>query len=142
MSGTAAQPASASTGLPAPRPVLVHDGDCAFCSTAARFAARWLRRSPGDYAVAPWQRLDLDALGLTPQACDAALQWVGADGRVASAEVAVARLLLASRWPVRPLGAVLLVPGVRQLAGVAYRWVAANRHRLPGGTPACAMPPR
>ena len=46
-------------------PVLVYDGDCAFCSTSARFAARWLRRSPADYAIEPWQRLDLVALGLT-----------------------------------------------------------------------------
>ena len=46
-------------------PVLVYDGDCAFCSTSARFAARWLRRSPADYAIEPWQRLDLAALGLT-----------------------------------------------------------------------------
>ena len=34
---------------------------------------------------------------------------------------------------------------MQQLRNVArlpfiYRWVAANRHRLPGGTPACSMP--
>ena len=46
-------------------PVLVFDGDCAFCSTSARFVSERLRRSPADYAVEPWQRLDLDALGLT-----------------------------------------------------------------------------
>ncbi len=125
----------------APRPVLVFDGDCAFCTTSATLLVDRLRRSPGDFAVEPWQRVDLPALGLTEQECVDALQWVDADGRVAAAHLAVARALLASRWWVRPAGAVLLLPGVRPLAGVAYRWVSRNRYRLPGGTPACAVPP-
>ena len=51
----------------APLPVLVFDGDCAFCTTSAGVITRRLRRSPDDYAVQPWQHLDLDALGLTPE---------------------------------------------------------------------------
>ena len=51
-------------------------------------------------------------------------------------------MMLASRLWARPLGAALLLPGVNALAGVVYRWVARNRHRFPGGTPACAMPPQ
>ena len=100
-----------------------------------------LRRRRGDFAVRPWQDLDLAALGLTPQECDAAVQWVAADGSVASAQDAIARSLLAGVRPVRPVGALILAPGINRLAGVVYRWVAANRDRLPGGTPACAMPP-
>lgn len=121
-----------------PVPVLVFDGDCAFCTSSARLLAARLRRSPTDFAVEPWQHLDLDALGLTPQECSEALRWVGADGRHDHGEGAVGRALLASRWWVRPVGALLLLPGVRAAAGVVYRWVARNRHRLPGGTPACA----
>ncbi len=126
--------------LPAPRPVLVFDGDCAFCSSSARFVATRLRRSPGDYAVEPWQQLDLDALGLTAAQCDAALRWVPAHGIPDAGHVAVARALRASRWWVRPVGVALLLPGVTRVAARAYTWVAANRHRLPGGTPACALP--
>lgn len=124
-----------------PRPVLVHDGDCAFCATSARFAARALRRDPGDFAVEPWQHLDLDAYGLTAHACTDALQWVAADGTVSSAQDAVARCLLASRRWVRPVGAALLLPGVNAVAGVVYRWVSRSRHRLPGGSPACSPSP-
>ncbi len=124
--------------MTAPRPVLVFDGDCAFCSSSARLVAGRLRRSPADFAVEPWQRLDLPALDLTPEQCEESVRWVGADGRHEHAEGAIARALLAARWWVRPVGAVILVPGVRQLAGLAYRWVSRNRHRLPGGTPACA----
>jgi predicted DCC family thiol-disulfide oxidoreductase YuxK len=124
---------------PVTPPVLLFDGDCAFCTTSAGFVERRLRRSPADYAVRPWQRVDVGAFGLTAADCTESLRWVDARGRVHSAQDAVARALLASRGWVRPLGAVLLVPGVRQLAGVAYRWVARNRHRLPGGTPACVL---
>ncbi len=124
--------------MAAPRPVLVFDGDCGFCTSSARVLADRLRRSPADFAVEPWQVLDLVELGLTPEQCDESVQWVGADGRHEHAEGAIGRALLASRPWVRPVGAVLLLPGVRALAGVVYRWVSRNRHRLPGGTPACA----
>lgn len=123
-----------------PRPVLVYDGDCGVCTRFARVSTR-LRRRGGDYAVAPWQTLDLARLGLTPEQCDAAVQWVAADGSVSSGQDAIARSLLAARVPVRPLGALILAPGVNSLAGAVYRWVAANRSRLPGGTPACSLPP-
>ena len=85
---------------------------------------------------------DLEALHLTPEQCDAALQWVDGGGCAYAAQNAVARLLMASRAPWRPLGWALLLPGVNRIAGVAYRLVAANRQRLPGGTPACALPSR
>ena len=124
----------------APLPVLVFDGDCAFCTTSAGVITRRLRRSPDDYAVQPWQHLDLDALGLTPEECDEAVRWVGENGIRDAGHVAIARALRASRWWVRPVGVVLMAPGVNALAARAYRWVAANRHRLPGGTPACSLP--
>ena len=66
----------------------------------------------------------------------AALLWPA----LASAQDAVARVLLAGRPWLRPVGAAMLAPGVNAVAGMAYRWVALNRHRLPGGTPACSLP--
>ncbi len=124
---------------PAPLPVLLFDGDCAFCSTSARVLSDHLRRSPADYAIEPWQLVDLDALGLTEEECHDALQFVGADGRASAGHVAVGRVLLVSRWWARPAGALLLAPGARFVAAPLYRWVARNRHRLPGGTPACSL---
>src|SRR3954465_13994135 len=44
------------------RPVFVFDGDCAFCSSCARFIERRIRPSAD---VEAWQFTDLDALGLT-----------------------------------------------------------------------------
>ncbi|MEI2777572.1 MAG: DCC1-like thiol-disulfide oxidoreductase family protein [Tetrasphaera sp.] len=120
--------------------VLIFDGDCGICTTLAGVVERHVRPSPDDFEVMPFQRADLADLGLTEAQCLEALQWVGTDGRIRSAEDAVAKVLLAGRVWQRPLGLLLLVPGVNQLAGWVYRWVAANRHRLPGGTPACSMP--
>ena len=90
--------------------------------------------------MAAWQHLDLGQYGLSAQECDESVKWVAANGAVSSAQDAVARTLMASRWPLRPVGLVILLPGVNAVAGVVYRWVANNRHRLPGGTPACSLP--
>lgn len=122
------------------RPVLVFDGDCGMCSTAARFVERRLRRSTDDFDIAPGQQLDLPSLGLTQEQCDAALQWVAADGTITSGHEAVASLLSASRWWARPMGSATRAPGARTVARVTYRWVADHRQIFPGGTPACALP--
>lgn len=90
--------------------------------------------------VIPWQQADLTALGLTKQQCEAKVQWVADDGRVSDGHQALARLLLRSALPWRPLGLLLVVPPVSWLAAWLYDVIAANRGRLPGGTPACALP--
>ncbi len=118
-------------------PTLVYDGDCAFCSACAQFIER---RIPTRAAVVPWQFADLPALGLTQAQVEEAVQWVDADGTVASGPDAVALLLRdAGRlWEVP--GRVLQLGPVRLAAWPAYRWIANHRHMLPGGTAACALP--
>ena len=120
------------------RPVLLFDGDCAFCTSSARFLHRWVVRV-GSTSVAPWQFLDLEALGLTADQCRAAVQWVGEDGQVASGHVAIAAALRAGHAIWRPVGALLVAPGFSWLAARLYAWVSAHRDALPGGTPACRM---
>ncbi|GIF73632.1 thiol-disulfide oxidoreductase DCC family protein [Asanoa siamensis] len=116
----------------------VYDGDCAFCTMCARFLERWI---PTTATVVPWQWADLTALRLTRAQCVEAVQWVPADGGPATAgPAAIADLLRSSRQPWRLAGAVLGLRPVTALAWPAYRWVARNRHRLPGGTAACAIP--
>lgn len=88
-----------------------------------------------------YQFADLDELGLTAPECQQALQWVDATGTIFRAERAVAQVLRHGRCWVRPLGAALGLPLIRQVAGVGYRWVARNRYRLPGGTPMCSLRP-
>ena len=117
---------------------LVYDGDCAFCTRSVAAIARLRLAEP---RVVAFQHADLPALGLTTAQCEHELQWVAPGGRADGGAQAVARLLLASGPPWTLVGAVLRVPPFRWVAAGLYRLVADNRHRLPGGTPACALPP-
>lgn len=120
------------------RPVLVFDGDCAFCTSCARL----LERIGPEADVVAWQVADLDELGITAAQAAEAVRWVGADGTVRSGHEALAAALGTATGPVwRTFGRVLVLPGVSPLAAAGYRLIARNRHRLPGGTAACATGP-
>lgn len=116
-------------------PVLIFDGDCGFCTTCAR----WGQRRFGLTNVEPWQALDLDALGVTEEACEQAVQWVGSDGTIRSGHRAVAASLKSSGRAASALGSVLEWPLISPLMAVAYRTIAKNRYRLPGSTDACRI---
>ncbi|SEG89199.1 Predicted thiol-disulfide oxidoreductase YuxK, DCC family [Thermomonospora echinospora] len=120
------------------RPVLVYDGDCAFCTGCVRFVER---RVPTGARLVPFQFTDLDALGIAPERAAREIVWVDCDGRRYGGAQAVARLLMDAGGPWWPLGALIRIPPLRWAAHGVYRLVAANRHRLPGGTAACALPP-
>lgn len=135
--GSAARSASASGGDAAiPGPVFLFDGDCAFCSGCARFLQRRVRT---EAQVLPWQWADLAALDVTQSAAEQAVIW--AEGpRILAGPDALAVLLRRAQWYWRPLGWLLSLRPVAWLAWPAYRLVARNRHRLPGGTAACSLP--
>ncbi|GAA2514507.1 hypothetical protein GCM10010393_54640 [Streptomyces gobitricini] len=119
--------------------MLVFDGDCGFCTACVAFVGRRLRP---DCDIVPWQSADLAALGVTPERAGREVLWVTPVGRVYGGAQAVAKILLRAGRGWAPLGALLLVPPVRWAAHGVYRRVADNRHRLPGGTGACAVPAR
>jgi predicted DCC family thiol-disulfide oxidoreductase YuxK len=122
-----------------PAPTLVFDGDCAFCTSAVGVARRVL---PAEVTVVAWQFADLPALGVTAERAQQEVLWVAGDGSVSGGAAAVARLLRAAGLPLSVLGVLISLPPLRWVAPAAYRLVAANRHRLPGGTPACRVLPR
>lgn len=119
------------------RSALVYDGDCAFCTTSVNYLMRWLRPN---CTVTPWQFADLAALGVTQRRAEYEVLYISPAGTVHGGAQAVARLMLSAggvwAWP----GGLLTLPPVRWIAHGVYRIVAANRHRLPGGSPACALP--
>jgi predicted DCC family thiol-disulfide oxidoreductase YuxK len=119
------------------RPVLVFDGDCGFCTSCVSFVERRLRP---DCETVPRQFADLAALGVTPERAAHEVLWVTPTGRVYGGARAVAKILLRTGRGWAPLGALLMLPPVRWVAHVLYRLVADNRHRMPGGTAACAAP--
>jgi predicted DCC family thiol-disulfide oxidoreductase YuxK len=115
----------------------LYDGDCAFCSSCARFLEKHI---PTRARVDAWQFADLDALGVSQEACEAAVQWIPGDGPALAGPEAISALLrdAGSYW--RPLGWLLGLRPALWVAWPAYRLISRNRHRLPGGTAACSLP--
>ena len=106
------------------RRVLVFDGDCRFCSSVARWVAR--RLPPGARTI-PWQEIpDPSAVGLTRERIADAAWWIDGSCRPHRGH-------LAARGALREIG------GLDPVAAWAYDVIARNRHRLPGGTPACGV---
>lgn len=118
------------------RPVLVYDGDCAFCTSCAHA----LERIGPEAEIIAWQLADLGELGITEEQAIDAVQWVSTDGTLRSGHEAIAAVLGTAGRIWRLAGHVIRLPGITWLSAKAYRLIADNRHRLPGGTPACALP--
>ena len=76
------------------RPVLVYDGDCAFCTKCAHA----VERIGPDAEVVPWQFADLDDLGITEAQATEAVRWVEVDGTVLSGHEAIAASLISRGW--------------------------------------------
>lgn len=122
---------------PSKNTLLVFDGDCAFCTT-------WVHRLeaalPYFPHATPWQWLDLDQHGLSLDDV-AEYAWLITPrhhyaGHLAFA--AVLRLQPTMGW--RFLGNLMRTPPFSWAAAAGYQLIARNRHRLPGGTPECALP--
>jgi predicted DCC family thiol-disulfide oxidoreductase YuxK len=123
--------------VPTTGPLLIFDGDCSFCTSSAQ----WIEhRLPDGVRVEPWQRLELDAFHLTEHDVTTAAYWVDDRGTTYRGHRSIAKALIAAGGPWKVVGALLLVPPISWLAALGYVVVAKNRHRLPGGTPACKLP--
>jgi len=119
----------------APMTVLF-DGSCRFCTRSAHRIQRRLGR--GRVALANFQEPGVLERhpGVTRDAAMQRMHVVTGDGRIFAGAEAFARLL--AEIPVVGWIAFLYdVPGLRQLAELAYRFIARNRYRLFGRTETC-----
>lgn len=122
--------------------LLIFDGDCGFCTSSVR----WLEKNiPAMPQASPWQFLELEEYGLTPAEASERVWLVtpGSDGigRQYGGHLAVSALLRHQpAFALRLLGWMLRTPPFSLAAAAGYAIVARYRHRLPGGTPACAAP--
>lgn len=127
---------------PRTEPWLVFDGDCAFCTTTATWVADRLHRSGGPNArLMAWQFADLAALGTTQERTRREVLWVTTAGTIYGGAAAFSQWLQFRGQPYAIVGRLMDLPLVRTLAAAVYRLVARNRSRMPGGSPACALPP-
>jgi predicted DCC family thiol-disulfide oxidoreductase YuxK len=117
-------------------PVLVFDGDCGFCTTVAR---HFERRSRTLLRIVPWQRANLASLGLTTEMTAEQVYLVSDGSLFAGAECFAELMTIQGDWFHRAVARVMRAPGLRRAFAWGYTLVARNRHRLPGGTPACKM---
>lgn len=115
--------------------LLIFDGDCAICSTSARLLKKITK---GRIAIEPYQRLDLAKYSLTSELTSKAVYYIVGPKRFVAAE-AMGQVLIDSKTIWAIAGAIIKLPLVRVLAKKVYYIIAANRHRLPGGTPECQL---
>lgn len=118
-------------------PVLIFDGDCGFCTTTAD----WIKKnSKVALEIAPYQWTELGQYGLTTEEAAAKVQVVVGD-KVFAGHYCMSKLLLIQpNILLKLVGAVMVLPGLDSISAKVYEWIAANRQKLPGGTPACKLP--
>jgi predicted DCC family thiol-disulfide oxidoreductase YuxK len=120
-----------------PEPLLVFDGDCGFCTTSVERLERMLPRFPH---AQPSQWTDIESLGLSRDHVTRYV-WLLAGGQRFRGHAAFAAMLrMQPHWAVRFVGQLLVTPPFSWAAALGYALIARFRHRLPGGTAACALP--
>jgi predicted DCC family thiol-disulfide oxidoreductase YuxK len=110
-------------------PVVIYDGQCKFCVAQAGKLAGGkdtiTLRSFHDEGV-----LD-DYPDLTFQSCMMEIKLI-VDGRTYGGADAVVRAFAIRHPTIGRLLPVYYIPGIRPVAGAIYRWIARNRHQMPG----------
>ena len=120
------------------RGLMLNDADCGFCMRTAALVPRL----GVDIESSTIQAVDLAALGVDEERALVEMPYVHPDGRVDYGHRAFAAILGTGPLPWRVVGRAMRTWPVDPVARRAYHWVAANRSRLPGGTPACSLEDR
>lgn len=117
---------------------MIFDGECGFCTRSRDLLKRLDHSDQID--MVPFQAPGVpERFGISIDELSGSVWWVDGDTRCSGADAVNAALstLLHTDAPSR----IYRLPGVRQAQDAAYRWVTANRHRLPGTTPWCHTHP-
>ncbi len=118
--------------------VLIYDGDCKFCQLSLEFGIRHMKIFPSYVA---FQRIDPADFGLTQAQVRSEIWLVETSPQEVTrlgGHLAASKILEMQTNPLYRLAGFLMKKWPTSwLAKHVYRWVALNRHRLPGGTKAC-----
>jgi predicted DCC family thiol-disulfide oxidoreductase YuxK len=120
--------------------VLIYDGDCKFCQLSLEFGIKHMATFPSYVA---FQKINPANFGLTDAQVRAEIWLVETDsttnenlgGHLAAAAI----LRMQTNILYRILGWLMKTPPTSWLAKIGYRWIANNRHRLPGGSRTCNL---
>ena len=117
--------------------VLIYDGDCQFCRLSLDFGLRILKNFP---LYVAFQRINPEDFGLTQAQVKSQIWTVGGGKQRSGGHLAVAALLAMQSNPFfRVLGWLVRTPPTSWIAKKLYFFIAANRHRLPGGSRECKL---
>lgn len=119
-------------------PLFLFDGDCGLCKN---FVDRMKKRIAPPINFVTYQSVDIIALGVNLASCLEGPVLVRADGTHVVGVGAMAGMLRTGGFPYRFFGRVMLAPGVSPLLTRVQAIFYRNRHRLPGGTESCRIPP-
>jgi predicted DCC family thiol-disulfide oxidoreductase YuxK len=117
--------------------LLIYDGDCAFCKNSLQWAIDHLPKMPRYVA---FQKIDFTEYQLTKADVESQV-WLISGSNQLGGHRAVAWLFSNQSslfWRFIGAGINLFGP----ISAMGYRWVAKNRHRLPGGTKECSIEDR
>lgn len=120
------------------RGLMLNDADCGFCMRSAALVPRL----GVDVDAATIQSVDLEELGVDEERALVEMPYVHPDGRVDYGHRAWAAILATGPLPWRVVSRLMTSRPLEPLARRTYHWVAANRSRLPGGTPTCSIEAR
>ena len=131
-------------GLDRAVPWVIFDGDCAFCTSSAHWIGP-TAESPRRARMPSWcpgSSPTSTALGTTAERAQREALWVGTDGAIYGGAAAFAEWLRFRGGGYAVAGQLCEAAASSfALASAVYRLIAKNRHRMPGGSPACALPP-
>jgi len=122
------------------KPVLIYDGDCKFCQLSLEFGIRHMKIFP---LYVAFQKIEPSSFGLTEKQVRSEI-WLVDNGpdqnlRLGGHLAAAAILQMQANLFYRVAGFLMKTPPTSWLARVTYRWIARNRHRLPGGSKVCKI---
>ena len=120
--------------------VLIYDGDCQFCQLSLDFGIKNLKVFP-EYVA--FQRINPSEFSLTDSQVRSQI-WLtpktGTQPAPLGGHMAAGAILrMQPSWSLRFLGWLIQTPPTSWFAAVLYRFIAANRHRMPGGSRACKI---
>ena len=111
------------------------DGDCGFCQRTAD----QIHRLGVQAQSLLLQGQDLSARGIDERRARREIAVVDAAGQVHYGHRGWAAVLRTGPAPWRAVAAAMTHRPLEPVARATYTWISANRHRLPGGTPSCAI---
>jgi predicted DCC family thiol-disulfide oxidoreductase YuxK len=121
------------------RLLLIFDGRCGVCTRSIRMLGA-LDRGRRVLAI-PCQRPGAaESVGLTPEDCESAAWAVAPDGRLYRGAEAM-NVALSAALRTRLPHVLYELPVIGRWQDRVYRWVAANRRRLPGDVAHCSQHP-